>query len=73
LCALSHKTGRIYKIFFLEKKGFFSKLFGKKIEPFELDKAKLYYKELEDVSKELLHAIDATLRRINALPESKFH
>jgi hypothetical protein len=64
---------RIYKIFFLEKKGFFSKLFGKKIEPFELDKAKLYYKELEDVSKELLHAIDATLRRINALPESKFH
>jgi hypothetical protein len=64
---------RIYKIFFLQKKGLFSKMFGKKIEPFELDKAKLYYTELQEVSQELLHAIDATLRRINALPETKFH
>jgi len=66
---------RIFNIFFKEKnKGFFSKLLGlKNIDPLELDKAKLYYAELQETTKELLKALGSAERRIGALNESKFH
>ena len=66
---------RLFKIFFNKKKsGLFSKMFGlKKMNEMELDKAKLYYSELEITTKELLKAIASAQRRIEALQESKFH
>jgi len=66
---------RIFNIFFKEKnKGLFSKLLGaKNINPLELDKAKLYYTELQETTKNLLRALDSAERRTGALSESKFH
>jgi len=66
---------RIFNIFFKEKKpGLFAKLLGvNKINPLELDKGKLYYTELNEVTKGLLAATDAAIRRAGALNESKFH
>ena len=66
---------RIYEIFFSEKKkqGLFSKLFSsQKIDSLELDKAKLYYKELNDTTQKLLIMLDKSKRRLEALKESKF-
>lgn len=66
---------RLFEIFFKneKKKGFFSKMFGSdKIDDMELDKAKLYYSELEGTTKELLQAIASSQRRIEALREEKF-
>ncbi len=39
----------------------------------ELDKAKLYYSELEVTTQELLKVLGSSERRISALPESKFY
>ena len=66
---------RVFDIFFKpKKKGFFSKAFGSdKVDGMELDKAKLYYSELEATTNELLKAIASSQRRIEALRESKFH
>jgi len=67
---------RIFNIFFKDKKkkGFFSKLLGvKNVDPLEFDKAKLYYAELQETTKELLKALGSAERRISALNESKFH
>jgi hypothetical protein len=66
---------RIFNIFFKEKKGgFFSGLLGgNKVDPLELDKAKLYYSELEVSTKELLHVLGACERRVSAMSEAKFH
>jgi len=66
---------KIYEIFYenSNKKGFLSKLVGKKkISQMDLDKAKLYYTELEVTTTELIKAIDASYRRLNALNESYF-
>uniref|UniRef100_UPI002638B1BC CZB domain-containing protein n=1 Tax=Sulfurimonas sp. TaxID=2022749 RepID=UPI002638B1BC len=66
---------RIYKIFFSEKKekGLFSKLFASsKIDPLELDKAKLYYAELNETTQKLLCILEKSQRRLSALNESKF-
>ena len=65
---------RVFDIFFKEKKsGFFTKMFNSgKVTDMELDKAKLYYSELEATTNELLNAIASSQRRIEALPESKF-
>jgi hypothetical protein len=65
---------KIYEIFFKEKKkkGFFSKFVSQKIDPMVLDKAKLYYSELELSTKEFLNVAEVVKRRLNALPESKF-
>ena len=66
---------KIFNIFFSKKKGgFFSKLFGfnkKKINEEDLNKAKEYLKELEQISKELVNEINILERRIIALPEEK--
>ncbi|PHQ65468.1 MAG: hypothetical protein COB99_03845 [Sulfurimonas sp.] len=66
---------KLFEIFFKEeKKGFFSKILGSsKVSEMELDKAKLYYSELEETTKELLKALGSSERRIGALPESKFY
>ena len=66
---------RIYEILFKDKKkGFFSKITGSsKVSDMDLDKAKLYYTELEVTTQELLKALGASERRIGALPESKFY
>jgi len=63
---------KIHAIFFKEKKGLFSKMFGKKPDSLELDKAKMYQKELITISEELYHIADVAIRRISALSESKF-
>ncbi|MEA1983671.1 MAG: CZB domain-containing protein [Campylobacterota bacterium] len=63
----------IHKLFFKEeKKGLFSKILGKKHDEMTLDKAKLYYSELEKDTKALLLTIESALRRVSALSESKF-
>ncbi|MEA3228057.1 MAG: CZB domain-containing protein [Campylobacterota bacterium] len=66
---------KVYNIFFKEnKKGFFSNLIGNnKIDPLEIDKAKMYYHELQDYSKKLLGALAISERRLNAICETKFH
>jgi hypothetical protein len=57
-----------------EEKGFFSKIFKKhKVSTLEFEKAKLYYKELEHATNDLLRVLDSSLRRVQALSDSKFH
>jgi len=66
---------RVHEIFFNEnrKKGFFSALLGtNKIDDLEIDKAKLYYKELQDTTNELLHTLASCERRVSAMSDSKF-
>jgi len=65
----------IYKLFFVEeKKGFFSKILASvKVDQMKLDKAKLYYTELQADTEELLNITESALRRVLALNESKFH
>ena len=67
---------KIYNIFYPhnQKKGFFSSLIGThKVNSLEVDKAKLYYTELQEVTKELLHYLASSQRRLQAMNESKFH
>lgn len=67
---------RIYRMFFKDadaKRGFFSKLIGStQLNSMELDKAKLYYAELNETTSELLKALGASERRIAALSDSLF-
>ncbi len=56
-----------------EKKGFFSKLLGSSgIDAMEIDKAKLYFNDLETTTDELLRIIASCERRVNAMNELKF-
>jgi len=66
---------RLFEIFFKDqKKGFFSKVLGKpKIDPMELDKAKLYFSELQVTTDELLKMLGSCERRVQAMNEAKFH
>ncbi|WP_321777612.1 CZB domain-containing protein [Sulfurimonas sp.] len=66
---------KLFNIFFKEeKKSFFSKIIGSSnVSEMELDKAKLYYSELEETTQKLLKVLGSSERRISALPESKFH
>jgi hypothetical protein len=67
---------KIYHILFSgnNKKGLLSRLLGKKsIDPMELDKVKLYYRDLQETTSRLLKILASSERRISALPESKFH
>jgi hypothetical protein len=66
---------KIHSILFNEKqkKGLFSRMLGKSnIEPLEMDKVKLYYKDLQDTTERLLKALGSAERRVNALSETKF-
>jgi len=66
---------KIHAIFIGEKKkGLLSKIFGShKRDTLEIEKTKVYYKDLEETTTELLRALDASHRRVQALSESKFH
>ena len=67
---------RVFNILFrFEKKvGFFSKLLSKnKIDEMELDKAKAYYAELQETTKQLLKIMEASQRRVDAMHEAKFN
>ena len=64
----------IYNLFFKEeRKGLFSKIigFGRRNE-MQLDKAKLYFSELQKDTEELLAISDSAIRRVSALSETKF-
>jgi len=65
---------KIYRICFPEeKKGIFSKILGSSgIDPMALDKAKLYYVELQEITSELLKVLASSRRRLEALNEAKF-
>ncbi|MDD2790829.1 MAG: CZB domain-containing protein [Sulfurimonas sp.] len=65
---------RIFEIFFQNKKqGFFSKMIGvNRVSNMDLDRAKLYYSELEATTNELLKALAVSERRLGALNESLF-
>lgn len=66
---------RVHQIFFNEKKkkGFFAHLVGTdKVDDLEIDKAKLYYTELQATTKELLSVLASCERRVTAMPDSKF-
>ena len=57
-----------------KKEGLFSKIFAThKIDPLDLERAKVYYKDLEQTTKDLLRLLDANQRRVQALSPSKFH
>ncbi|MFT7860667.1 MAG: CZB domain-containing protein [Sulfurimonas sp.] len=66
---------RVYEIYQKQqekKKGFFSKVLGNGMDPLEYDKLKLYYKELSQITEEMFREADTAVRRVAALPESKF-
>ena len=64
----------IFNLFFKEeKKGFFSKIIAaSKSDMMKIDKAKLYFSELQKDTNELLKTSDIALRRVAALSEKKF-
>lgn len=64
----------IYNLFFVEgKKGIWTKILNLAGgNDMKRDKAKLYYSELQETTKEILTLSDSALRRINALNKSKF-
>ncbi len=66
---------KLFNILFKnEKKSFFSKIMGSsKLEGMELDKAKLYYIELQVTTNELLKILGVSQRRLEAMNESKFY
>jgi len=64
----------IYNLFFKEeKKGLFSKIIGSSTSnEMKLDKAKLYFSELQKDTDELLAISESAVRRVSALSDSKF-
>jgi len=65
---------KIYDILFKEKKqGLFSKMFNKnKIDSLTVDRVTIYYVELQETTKQLLHILDKSKRRMEAINESKY-
>ena len=64
----------IYKIYYdMEKKSFFSKVFGKKKKVSEEDKAlaKKYYDEMDLISQDLVKALNLMERRINVVNDEE--
>ena len=70
-----HEYFKLYEILFKEeKKGFLSNVIGStNLNEMQIDKAKLYYSEIEVTSKKLLKVLGSAERRICALQESKFY
>ena len=67
---------KIFAIFFKEKKkGFFEKILNtnRKVDDMELDKAKLYFENLLEITQELLKILSASERRVDAMSENKFN
>ncbi len=71
-----HKDySRVYDIYQKHQKkktGLFSKMIYRNMNALESDKLKLYYKELSQITDELFREADTALRRVAALPDSKF-
>lgn len=71
-----HKDySRVYEIHQkLQKKktGFFSKVIHSRMSTLDADKLKLYYRELSQITDDMFREADTALRRVAALPESKF-
>jgi hypothetical protein len=64
---------KLFKILFeKQNKGFLSKMMSPKIDPREIDKAKLYYSNLEETTSELLKTFQLCEKRILALNEERF-
>ena len=65
---------KIFDMFVHEdEKTFLSKLLnGGNISSLDLDKAKLYFIELQETTQELLQSLEKSERRLNALNKSKF-
>ena len=66
---------RIYEIYLehqKRKEGAIGKLFFKNLNHKQKEKLGLYYRELKDVTKELMAVTESALRRVLALQESKF-
>jgi len=65
---------KIHAIYFDDKsKGFFANFFGShKVDAINQKRAEIYYKDLGATTGELLRVIDASMRRIDALNDSKF-
>lgn len=64
----------IYRIYYdIEKKGFFSKVFGQKKKVSDEDKilAKGYYKEMDVISQDLVKALNLMERRINVVNDEE--
>ena len=64
----------IYKIYYdMEKKSFFSKVFGKKKKVSDEDKAlaKKYYDEMDLISQDLVNALNLMERRINVVNDEE--
>lgn len=71
---LHDKYLMIYKVYYSgESGGFFKKFFGKKqeIPADDLDQAKIYFQELQDISKVLIEEINRMERRIIALGDEE--
>ncbi len=70
-----NEYSKLFDIFFKDqKKGFFSKLIGSsKISDMEIDKARLYFSELEITTSELLKILASCERKVTATNEGKFH
>ena len=63
---------KIFKIYYeMNERGFFAKLFGIKKEPSEENKklADVYFKEMEEISSQLIDEINRMERRILAISE----
>ena len=65
---------KIYALLFQKKKeGFFTKVFSSnKPDTLSIEKAKIYYIELEAATKRLLKTLEKSIRRITAINTSKF-
>ena len=66
---------RVYEIYQNKQNrsnGFLSKVIQKNNDTLENDKLKLYYKELSEITQEMMREADTAIRRVSALPESKF-
>ena len=68
-----HSTyNKIIEIFYPKKKSFFKKLIHTSPNMQELDKAKSYLFDLQNITHNLEETVTSIKRRINALSESKF-
>lgn len=71
--ALWHQTyAKIYNLLFPEKKGI-GKFFGGKPKSQDLDKAKAYYDDLQQLTDKLMRELEVAQKRVQALSESKFN
>jgi len=62
---------KVYNLLF-PKKGLLGKIFQGKPKPQDIDKAKAYYDDLQQLTNELVHKLEVAQKRAQALSETKF-